>query len=271
MKRLRTVTVVIFAAVLCVFAWFYIDEKLHADTTYPSILVEQDTLEVSIHDGTDKLLEGVTVFDGKDGDITSKVLIESVSQFAEDGTCTVTYAVADADKHVAKNTRKIRYTDYTSPRFTANQALVFPVGTALKINDLMGAEDCIDGDISDKILITSTNYQSNSVGTFTLSLEVGNSKGDVVYLELPVYVEERNQRAPVIELSEYLIYAHKGETPDFVSYIESVTSTYTTVEEDVLISKDHQPEIPGVYSIHYYAWDTLGNEGHTVLTVVVEE
>lgn len=271
MRILRMATVIVFTAVLCIFAWFYYDEKSHADTTYPFIQIESDMIEVSIHDGTDKLLEGVTAFDAKDGDITSKVIVESVSQFSEDGTCTVTYAVADADKHVAKDTRKICYTDYASPRFTLNQSLVFPVGTILKVSSIIGATDCIDGDISEKVLITATDYQANSTGVFDLSLQVGNSKGDVVSLDLPVYVEERNLRAPVIELTEYLIYVSKGKTPDFASYIASVTSPYSGLEDGgVLISEDYHPEIPGVYSIHYYALDTLGNEGHTVLTVVVE-
>lgn len=265
------ITVIVFAAVLCIFVWFYLDEKNHTDATRPVIEVPPGTLEVSIHDGEDALLRGVTAFDEKDGDITAKVLIESVSQFSGDGTCTVTYAVADADRHVAKNTRTIRYTDYTPPRFTAEQTLVFPVGTTLKTGDLIGALDCIDGDISEKVLVTYTNYQADSVGVYDLSLQVGNSKGDVVYLELPIFVEERNLRAPVIGLSDYLIYVNRGETPDFASYITSVASAYGTLDESgVLISQDYRADTPGVYSIHYYAWDTLGNEGHTVLTIIVE-
>lgn len=271
MKQLQAATVVLFTVVFCVFAWFYLDEKKHKDTTLPSIQVESGTLKVSIHDGTEKLLRGVTAYDEKDGDITDKILIESVSQFAEDGTCTVTYAVADADDHVAKNTRKIYYTDYTSPRFVLNQALVVPVGTILRVNTLIGAQDCIDGDISDKILLTATNYQASSAGIFYLSLQVSNSKGDLAQLELPIYVEETDARAPVIRLSEYLIYVPKGTMPDFASYIESVTSDYSTLEEEILISSDYDPEVPGIYQIHYRAWDVQGREEHTVLTVVVEE
>lgn len=272
MKRLQRMTIIVFAAVFCVFIWFYADEKNHADATYPAIYVEDSILEVSIEDGEERLLEGVTAYDEKDGDITNKVLIESVSQFVDDKTCEVTYTVADADRHVARSTRKIRYTDYTSPRFTVSSPLVFSVGTTLKIGSLIGTVDCIDGDISDKVLIAATNYQANSVGAFELCLQVGNSKGDVSYLELPVYVEERSQRAPVIELSDALIYVSKGETPDFASYIVSVSSAYSTLDEGgVVVSADYHPDTEGVYSIHYYAWDVLGNEGHTVLTVVVEE
>ncbi|MGM9681693.1 MAG: immunoglobulin-like domain-containing protein [Eubacteriales bacterium] len=272
MKILRTATVILFAITLCVFAWFFFDTRLHSDATYPSIQVDSPVLEISIRDGEEKLLEGVTAYDAKDGDLTSKVIVESISQFTDKGICTVTYAVADADKHVAKNTRKICYTDYTSPKFTMNQALVFPVGTNLDIHSIIGATDSIDGDISEKVIIAATDFQTNSTGVFSLSLQATNSKGDVIYLDLPIYVEESNLRAPVIELKEYLIYIPKGEIPDFPSYISSVTSNYSSLDEGgVLISENFNAQLPGVYSVHYYAQDNLGNEGHTVLTVVVEE
>lgn len=271
MKRLQAATLVLFTAVFCIFVWFYFDQKSHTDTSLPAIQVSSGILNVSIHDDAKKLLSGVIAFDAKDGDLSDSILIESISPFAEDGSCTVTYAVADSDDHVAKCTRKIRYTDYTPPRFTLSQPLVVPVGTFLRINTLIGAKDCLDGDLSDKILLTSTNYQASSAGTFYLALQVSNSKGDIAELELPIYVEDPDTRAPVILLHEYLIYVPKGTTPDFASYIRSVTSDYSTLEDNVLITSDYQPDIPGVYSIHYHAWDTQGREAHTVLTVVVEE
>lgn len=272
MRILRIATVVLFAATLCLFLWYYREEQAHADTSYPVLQVASELLEVSIHDGEEKLLSGVTAYDAKDGDITSKVIVESISQFLDEGVCTVTYAVADADRHVAKNTRKIRYTDYVPPRFTMNRSLVVTLGTDLNIHSIIGATDCIDGDISEKVIIAATDYQTNSAGVFSLSLQAGNSNGDVIYLDMPIYVEETSPRAPVIELSEYLIYVPQGETPDFSSYIASVTSSYSNLEESgVLITGNYHPDVPGVYTVHYYASDEQGNEGHTALVVVVEE
>lgn len=272
MKILKTATTTLFLAVLCLFIWFCLNEKTHSDATIPSIEVDTPLIEISIHDDTQKLLTGVTAFDGKDGDLTSRVIVESVSQFSDDKTCTVTYVVADTDKHVAKNTRRICYIDYTSPRFTLNQALVFPVGSNPDIQNMIGAVDCMEGDISDRVILTASDYQANTTGVFHLSVQVGNQKGDVIYLELPLYAEEQNVRAPLIELTDYLIYVPVGATPDFASYVASIQSNYSKVNEaELLISEDFQPETPGVYSIHYYIPDSLGNEGHTVLTVVVEE
>lgn len=272
MRVLRIITVALFAAVFCVFAWFFIDAKLNTDTTLPQIYIEGDLLDVSIHDGEEALLQGVSAYDKKDGDITSEIIVESVSSFVEDGICNVTYAVADNDKHVTKNTRMIRYTDYTSPKFSLSKSVVFSVSQSLDVRSVIGVEDIIDGDISEKLIVTASDFKASTAGAFTVSVQATNSKGDTVYLDLPIFVEQARVRAPQIQLRDYLIYVDKGSEPDFRSYIASVTSDYNAVDESSLvISEDYDPGTPGVYSIHYYVLDAQGYEGHAVLTVVVEE
>lgn len=273
MKVLRILTVALFVLTLCLFGWFYLEAKKSVDYTLPRIRVEQELLELSIHDGDEVLLQGITAYDDKDGDLSHKVIVESVSQFTGDNTCVVTYAVADSDKHVAKCTRKIRYTDYEKPVFYLNQSMVFPVGASIDIGSVVGAVDCIEGDISDRVIIAATDYQANVAGVYSLSLQATNAKGDIVYLELSLYAEEENLRAPEIKLKDYLIYVKKGETPDFMSYVEAITSPYgIKIEgEEPTISHRFDGEKPGVYDIHYNIQDVQGNEAHTVLTVVVEE
>lgn len=272
MKILRVLTVLLFIGAACLFGWYYIKERNSTDYTLPSIQVEEELLQISIHDGEEVLLQGIQAFDAKDGDLTDKVIVESISQFVEEDTCTVTYAVADSDKHVAKCTRKIRYTDYEEPCFYLKKPMVVALGSVVEVTDYVGATDCIEGDISDRVIITATDYQAGTSGVYSLSLQATNSKGDIVYLNLSMYVEEENLRAPVIQLSEHLIYVEKGQELDFSSFVTSVESVYSRIDEDsFLISENYDPNTPGVYDVHYYVLDTLGNEEHTVLTVVVEE
>lgn len=272
MKVLRIATLILFAITACLFAWFYFDTRINTDLTYPQIQIEEPLLEISIHDGEDVLLQGVTASDGKDGDLTSKVIVESISQFSEENICTVTYAVADGDRHVAKSTRKIRYTDYIPPHFVLTQPVVFSVGKTIDIGSMVGAVDCIDGDISNRVIVTATDYEVNTAGVFGLALQTTNSKGDIVYLDLNIFVEETNIRAPIIELTDYLIYVKQGQKLNFEDFVAAITPTYNKIDESsILISETYDPYTPGVYAIHYYVLDTLGNEAHTVLTVVVEE
>lgn len=273
-KLIRRITLALFVLMLAAFIVFSVVDKISTDITIPVILIESDTIEVSVKDKKEKLLEGVTAMDQKDGDISDKVLIESISDFIEPGVCTVTYAVADSDKHVTKQTRTVKYTDYTKPEFYMKRALVYGVDEALDIRAAVGARDCIDGDISDRVAIITTDYIRNTAGVFTVSLQVSNSMGDTIYLDVTVHVEGNETMAPEIQLKKSLIYIKKGETPNFEDYLGDVTVNGVLMKpEDVqlMISTNFDAENEGTYNVHYYISTKEGYEGHSILTVVVEE
>lgn len=273
-KLLQKITVALFVVTLVAFIVFSVIEKVTTDTTLPEITVDSEVLEISVKDKKSDLLKGVTATDGKDGDITDKVCVEYVSKFIEPGVCTVTYAVTDSDKHVAKKTRTLRYTDYTTPEFYMKRALVYGVGEALDLRSAVGARDCIDGDISDKVTILATDYVENTAGVFTASLSVTNSMGDSIYLDVTVHVEGNETMAPEIQLKKTLIYIKKGETPVFEDYLGDVTVNGVLMKPSdiqLLISTNFDPEQEGTYNVHYYITTQDGYEGHSILTVVVEE
>ena len=254
-KLIRRITLALFVLMLAAFIVFSVVDKISTDITIPVILIESDTIEVSVKDKKEKLLEGVTAMDQKDGDISDKVLIESISDFIEPGVCTVTYAVADSDKHVTKQTRTVKYTDYTKPEFYMKRALVYGVDEALDIRAAVGARDCIDGDISDRVAIITTDYIRNTAGVFTVSLQVSNSMGDTIYLDVTVHVEGNETMAPEIQLKKSLIYIKKGETPNFEDYLGDVTVNGVLMKpEDVqlMISTNFDAENEGTYNVHYY-------------------
>lgn len=272
LRILRVVTLLLFVITVGLFSIFYLHNKKTTDNTYPEIKIKGDMIKVGIK-ATDKdLLKGVTAYDGKDGDITKRIIVESISPFVEYGVCTVTYAVCDSDKHVVKNSRNIKYVDYTPPKFTMNRALVFSMDEEVDIVSAVGAVDSIDGNISDKVVLTATNYSSDTTGVFTANLQATNSKGDIIYLNLPLHIEEVSVAAPVVELKEYLMYVEKGQKPDFEKNISAV-STYSgqAIEYESKIKTNFDSNTPGVYSVHYYISNELGYETHTILTVVVEE
>mgnify|MGYP003290655113 FL=1 len=272
LKILRIVTAVAFCLAVSVFALFYINEKKNTDNTVPVIEIEDRDIEVSI-DATEKdLLKGVTAYDEKDGDNTSHIVVESVSQFIEEGVCIVKYAVSDSDNHVVKDTRTIRYVDYTSPRFTMERSMVFNVGEDIDVLEVVGAVDSIDGDISEKVVIMATDYKTDTLGTFKISFQATNSKGDIIYLDLPMHIEESSILCPDVELRDYIIYVKKGEKPDFSEYVKEVTTIGgSSVGYDLKISTNFDSEKPGIYSVDYYVVDEAGYTTHSVLTVVVEE
>lgn len=270
-KIFRRATLALFIVVLIAFIVFTAMETVSLDTTIPEIKIDSDIIEISVNDKEDVLLKGVAAYDEKDGDITDKVLIESISKFTDPGVCTVTYAVVDSDKHVTKQSRTVKYTDYTAPEFYMKRALVYAVDEAMDIRAAVGARDCIDGDISDKVTIIATDYVQNTAGVFTVSLQVSNSMGHTIYLDVTVHVEGNETMAPEIQLKKSLIYIKKGEQPVFEDYISDVTVNGVLMKDyQLLISTNFDSETEGTYNVHYYISTDEGYEGHSILTVVVE-
>ena len=271
MRLLRLVISAAFLIVLFLFGWYWYRSEILEDKTVPVITIDQDMIEVDLNVTHDELLTGVTAYDAKDGDLTHRLIVESISKFSEAGVCKVYYAVCDNDNHVASASRKIRYRGYTPPRFFLNRGLCFSQLETIDVSSVIGAKDVLDGDISSNIIITSQDYEYGVLGTYTVKAEVSNSKGDQISISLPMIVEDRNLNAPTIELSEYLIYVPQGTAVDPMGYFVAATDSYEQNVADTLhLENDYNPYQQGIYSFHYYATDQLGRVGHTVLTVVVE-
>lgn len=272
MKPFRIIISIAFVIFAIASLSVFIGEKINTDKTVPQITVEEELIEVSLKATDEELLKGVTAFDEKDGDLTGEIIVESISKFTEKGVCKVTYAVCDSNNNIAKATRKIRYKDYESPKFSVSGNLCFSLYSRMDISKMIGATDCLEGNLSSEVIVTSDNYSLVNPGFYSLTASVSNQKGDTSEIELPFIVEERSLDAPVIELSEYLVYTKKGEAVIFEEYIvdvldakEKIVDLEVTVESDIDFNKE------GTYHVHFYATDEEDRRGHSVLTVIVGE
>lgn len=272
MKPLRIIVLIAFVFVTIASLTLFITEKIGTDTTIPEIRVEDEMIEVSLKATDEELLKGVTAYDEKDKDLTDRIIVESISRFTEKGVCKVTYAVCDSDNNVSKATRKIKYKDYESPEFYVTGNLCFSIYEHIELTGLVGATDCLDGNISNEIIMTSDNYSNSQVGSYSFNVSVVNSKGDFVEIELPLILEDRVLSAPVITLKEYLVYTKKGETVDFKNYIVDATdSNEDSLKDKVTIESNVDFNKEGTYHVHFYAADKAEQRGHSVLTVIVGE
>ena len=271
MRLLRIIISLLFVAATGLFCFYWYRAEIKEDKTIPVITIENEMLEVPLDASNEDLLVGVSALDAKDGDLTNRVIVESISKFTDKGICKVYYAVCDSDNHVASASRKITYKGYTSPRFYMNRSLCFSQLESIDAASVIGAKDVIDGDISSNIIITSSDYEYGVSGTYTVKAEVSNSKGDRISISLPMIVEDRNINAPEIVLSDYLIYVKKGTQIDPMKYFISAKDSYEQeVYSTLFLENNYQKDQEGVYSFHYYATDQLLRQGHSVLTVVVE-
>ena len=170
------------AALLLATAGFFtylLREAAAKDDAAPVIVCSSSEIHVSVDASEEELLFGVTAMDAEDGDITSSVVIESISSFVEPGKSIITYAAFDSHNHVATASRTLYYTDYHSPRFRITDSLQFLSGTVINPLLYITAEDCIDGDISNKIsmtLLESGDYIS-AIGVHPVEFRVTNKIG----------------------------------------------------------------------------------------------
>lgn len=281
---INRVLVVLFVLTFLAFGAFVGYRMVQSVNTPPVLSCESETVSVSIHDGEEALLAGVTATDKEDGDLTDRVLIESVSRFIETGVCRVTYVVQDSDRAVVKCTRELHYTDYTSPQFTLTAPLVFDFGKKFEPADNLRVTDCIDGDISDNIRMTLLEEGTtiSGVGKWNVEFRATNSKGDTVYLNTHVTV--RNQTAhekqytPSIKLKKYLVYVPKNSTFNPADYVDGVTIATEGTEDNpatlrakLRSSSNVDTATPGLYTVTYTCTSVNGYKGEMELLVVVTD
>lgn len=272
MRVLRVCTLVLTAVMAVVFVIILITSTITQDRTKPTIKVPDSVLEVSVNATEEELLRDITAYDKKDGDITSRLLVESISRFTDVGYCKITYAACDYDNHVVTASRQLHYTDYTPPKFTVNRSPVFSIYDDFQVTGLIGATDCIDGNISQNVIIYSPDFQEDEEGVFTIEANVTNSKGDSAEISLPIIVEKISRGAPTITLDKYLVYLDVGSTaPDWLSFIKEMTDSTgidtnltTSVKSDIDMTK------AGVYVVNIYGTDEFEKTGHTAVIAVVK-
>lgn len=265
MRRLRIITLVCFVLSAVLLAASTVYHNIRRDDTLPVIQCPEEPLVLSVEDGEEALLQNVTAYDEKDGDLTDGVLIQGVSKSGD--AATVTYAVVDSDHHVAVKQRELRYTDYVPPRFALSKELRYSVGTQIRIKDRMTAGDMVDGDLSDRIRVTASSLTAYNPGTYPATFEVTNSMGDTSSVTLDIVVRNYESGEPQIRLSQYLIYRAAGEDFDPMAYLDSVSggdeSAVTAVLPEGGLTK-------GLCQVTYSCEGWSGVTGSTVLYVITE-
>lgn len=282
-KTVWTLLCVMAASVLILLGYIVFDTG-RTDTQSPVITMDTPEIEFSIQDSEAKLLQGVTAWDDADGDVTDALIIESIYGMTEDRSLTVTYAVADKSGNVSKMERIARCTDYHSPYFTLSGPLIFELGGAWDIMDVIGAEDVFEGNIQQRIkaaMITSGTTVAEE-GTHGVQFQVTNSIGDTVQLVLPVEVYPAGSYDAQLSLTDYLSYVPVGTSLNVQDYLLEFETRYGKLNLSggipdglhMQIAGTVDTRTPGVYPVTYTATYTYGDQtciGYTKLLVVVEE
>lgn len=287
MRKFRVIWLCLFAAVGITFSACVIFQNVYGKDGGPVIFYPEGVLEISVQDGEEALLQGVTAKDDKDGDVTGSILVEKLSGFDGENRREVTYAAFDSDGNVTKATREIVYTDYTPIRFQLNHSLRYRTGETINLSDLVGASDSLDGDLSDKVKVKlESGLSTRTSGVYRIQFSVTNSACDTRILDTELEVYDAAMNEAVVNLTTYLIYYEDGK-PDYYSYLDSVivggihynfqngkniatgTDGSTLSRSSLQIRSNVDPSTPGVYPV-YLIYQDDAYQGMAQLMVVVE-
>lgn len=267
MKKLSILMIVLLVVSLAGAGWTQFRLWSSKDETLPVIECPETPLVLQVGENDpDTLLEGVSAWDDKDGDLTSRVMVEGIARSVENNETTITYAVVDSDCHVAKQTRTVQYSDYQPPRFGLSQELRYEVGQPVVVRDRVTATDVIDGDLSNQVKVTSTGLNANVEGRYPVTFEVTNSMGDTSVWTAEIRIANYQTGEPRILLSQYLVYLKQGEAFQSQNYLSQVIGGEL---EDVTVESGVDTSTPGTYQVTYSCIGNSGTAGTAVLFVVV--
>lgn len=237
----------------------------------PEIFFDSEEIEVQTSATDQELLQGVTATDKEDGDVTDSLIVEHISQLVDSNVVEVTYVAYDSQNHVSRAARRVRYTDYVSPRFEFTGPMLFLSKNVGDLMNYVGAKDAIDGNISVKAHASfdDTTTALSTVGVHDVEVSVTNSLGDTARLLVPVKVVEDVPHSENIPLKTYLVYLKIGEAFNPESYLMNEAQAEggsTMGESELRIQSNVDTRKAGVYTVDYYL---VRNETTTAMTRLI--
>ncbi len=242
--------------------WIDFDEippvvTLLGDNPY-SILVNSSYIE-----------QGATAYDSVDGDCTDSIAIDNSDiDTSTIGTYQVVYTVSDYAGNVAMTKRNVivlSNIDTVPPVIT----LVGPSHMNLTVGDQYNepgatAEDVVDGNLSDSIIIDASTVDTSKVGTYLVSYTVSDAAGNEATKNRTVNVNPENYVDTIPPLITLI-----GNNPDTgyadVTYIDPGATAIdnhddnTEITAKISVTGNVIISTMGIYELKYNVTDSAGN------------
>lgn len=254
MRAIKWAVAVLLAVTAVLYAANGAWDRISGRKEGPQIQCPEEILEISVQDGEEALLTGVTASDAQDGDLTAGVIVGGVSQLTGGDTAEVTYLVFDRDNNMASHVRRVRYTDYHRPVIQLTEPLEYASKAEARLLERVTVQDAADGDIS-HLARVSTLWATEDPDVYSATVTVTNSLGDIAAVEVPVLIRTEPS---AIRLRQQILYLAQGAAFDPMSQV-LVGGAGLTVDSQV------DPQQPGCYWVRYTSGTDLA-----ILTVVVE-
>lgn len=248
--------------------------RVYLDRTPPVISMDAPIITVSVKDGEEALLAGVTATDDREGDLTANIIVNNVSRLTGVNTAQVSYVVFDSSENMATASRTVCYSDYSAPHFSLVRPLEFGVGETVSLVGRVVAHDSLEGNLSGAIRVSSMTLNSSVEGIYHVNLRVSNRLGDVSTVILPIIIRNVMPESPVLTLRKYLVYIPQDSEFDPQDYFKSLllngTEDLQGLYGSLKVVSNVDTSTPGCYEVSYSYTNSSGYSTDAVLAVVVE-
>ena len=270
MKKMRIASVILLLVSIGIFTIFQIYSKMVQDNESPKVTCETQELTVSVAATEKELMQGVSAVDNRSGDVSDTLVIESLSDFTEEGKRIATYAAVDESMNVGRCERTIVYEDYQAPVFQMSEPLSYPIGQSVNVLAGITASSVLDGDLTSKIKYSiESSVDTSTPGNYPVEFSVMDSAGKIVYLSTQIEIYEREYSGIEVNLTDYLVYVKQGSKFNAQKYYAGSSYDGSDYEEELTIESNVNTKEPGSYYVDYIV-DGFGTSGKTRLVVVVQ-
>lgn len=275
----------VFMAIVCVgLIAFVVWSRFGADKTGPEIKFSNE--ELVYHDGMShsELLQDVTAFDEKDGDVSDTLAVESVYP-VEDGQVVVVYVAKDNSNNITKVKQFYAYdagaSDEEGTGADADTGIndnndnigVDTNNTEADMNS--GTAEGTDVGPSQPAEPEGLADNANAEGTSDPSVPVSASAdAEQIRKEQEEAADQMPAGAPRIYLSDYVVKVPVGTTVDRLSYVKEITDDSDNVYDlwtKIQIKGTLDTMTPGTYECTYYVVDSQGNTSNQAVVQFIVE
>ena len=242
------------------------------NTTPPEIILSGDNPATVNWGDAYEEPDDYMAIDACDGDLTNDVIVSGIPNVDTNtiGTYYITYTVEDTEGNVAEKVREVRVVDPFAPTI----ALIGPPTMTMECRDPFDdpgaeAEDEIDGDLTDDIVVVVPDGMEYEPGEYTVIYRVTNSRDSSAETTRSVTVEDTTP--PVIELRGPASVTLDCGDPIFILDDYAVATDSCDSKPTVTREGDVDVDTPGEYTVTYTATDSAGNSATKELTVIVRD
>ena len=184
----------------------------YKDTVPPVITLNGDS-ETTVVIGTSYEEPGYTAIDDCDGELSDRVVVEGSIDINKCGIYILKYIVKDSVGNQSVLERKVIVADMVPPTITlkGDTAVYVKLGETFTDEGCV-ANDNIDGDISDRIIITGS-VDNSKVGQYNLVYQVTDNSGNKTEVIRAVYVYEKQLEAVEIIPGDKIVYLTFDDGP----------------------------------------------------------